>query len=350
MVVAFAGPPPVEDPHHVEELERADHRQEHPDADGRPEQRDRDRGAAPATSVAPSIWAASYELVRDALQPGQEEDDGEAEVLPGEHDEHRVQRATSGCPARPARRPQADRTEHRSIRPYRAAAAGSHTTPAMTSESTYGTKMIVRKQPGPATCRLSSSAIASAERQLHQDRRTTMIMLCRNASGRPRWSAPRRSSRSPTKSTSGPKPFQLYRRDTHGAEPIGQTTKTPNSDQCRTDEEEDLEPISRRGPAPAPAAPPGRRPCGSTTGGHRRWPVPRMARSRGGHRGRHFSARPPAASSPRCPAGSPCRRRSVRSRRSSRRRRTARRRCRSTAGRTGASSRTLSSPAQGGVG
>ena len=54
--------------------------------------------------VAPSIEAASRQLGRDALQAGEEQDDPEADVLPGDHDEQRVEHesaSASHCWTRP---------------------------------------------------------------------------------------------------------------------------------------------------------------------------------------------------------------------------------------------------------
>ena len=77
-------------PHEVEELQRADDAQEDRDADGRAEQRER--------HVAEHLPAGRavddrglFQLARDLLQAGEVEDHVEAEVLPGDGHEHRVE-------------------------------------------------------------------------------------------------------------------------------------------------------------------------------------------------------------------------------------------------------------------
>ena len=57
-----------------------------------------------------------------------------------------------------------------STTPYCGWSSWNQTTPAITSDSTYGTKTIVRSRPRPRILRLSSSAIARPEGQLDQDR------------------------------------------------------------------------------------------------------------------------------------------------------------------------------------
>ena len=66
--------------------------------------------------------------------------------------------------------------------PYSGCRSWNHTTPAMTSESTYGTKIMVRSTPCPRILRLRSRAIASPTGSCTRIDRTTMIMLCRKAS------------------------------------------------------------------------------------------------------------------------------------------------------------------------
>ena len=75
-------------PDHVEDLQRADHRQEHPDPDRRAEQRDRDvpLDLPPARAV---DRGGLGQLVRHVRQSGEEQDDGEADVLPGEDEQQR---------------------------------------------------------------------------------------------------------------------------------------------------------------------------------------------------------------------------------------------------------------------
>ena len=76
----------------VEQLQRADDRQERPDAQGRAEQRERDPSAGSASSDAPSMSCGLVELLGDALQPGEEQDHGEADVLPREDAHQRPDR------------------------------------------------------------------------------------------------------------------------------------------------------------------------------------------------------------------------------------------------------------------
>ena len=66
--------------------------------------------------------------------------------------------------------------------PYSGCSSCSHTTPAITSESTYGTKMMVRSIPWKRILRLSSSAMARPSGSCTRIDSTTMVMLCRNAS------------------------------------------------------------------------------------------------------------------------------------------------------------------------
>ncbi|CAM5791452.1 hypothetical protein CPER28S_02837 [Cellulomonas persica] len=65
-------------------------------------------------------------------------------------------------------------------------------TPAMTSDSTYGTKMIVRRIPWPRILRFSSSAMARPSGSWMAIDATTMIMLCWNASMNSGFSSTRR--------------------------------------------------------------------------------------------------------------------------------------------------------------
>ena len=76
------------DPDQLEELERADHGQKNPDADGRGEQRQGDVSRhLPSVSAVDESGLA--DLLRRALQAREKEDDAKADVLPGGDAKHR---------------------------------------------------------------------------------------------------------------------------------------------------------------------------------------------------------------------------------------------------------------------
>ena len=98
------------DPDEVEQLEGADDRQEDGHAQGRPEQ---GQGHV-ADRLAPggAIDRRRFlELVRDALQTGQQQDHVEAEVLPRDDEEHRQHDRVRVREPRLVERAQADRVE-----------------------------------------------------------------------------------------------------------------------------------------------------------------------------------------------------------------------------------------------
>ena len=275
------------------------------------------------------------QLVRDALEPGQEEEDGEARGTSRSARRTPCRGRRPGCRASPARGRRCRPTPSSvSTTPYCGWSSWSQTTPAITSDSTYGTKMMVRSRPWPRILRLSSSAIARPSGSCTRIDSTTMIMLCANASvktsfvqHRRRSSAARRSRRAGRSPSSGTA-------RTARARTIGQTTKTQEQRSVPARRRRGSRAPSAASPAtarPAPPAAPAVRVHDRRAGGA----GARLARSPRSVSDGHFSA---SAACLRLVddvlRSSPCRRTSGRSRRSSRHRRTARRRCRSTAGRT----------------
>ena len=118
--------------------------------------------------VAPSIAAASRSSSGIALEPGEQEDDPEADVLPRDHDEQRVEddarRPATAARARRGRRPQDASTKPSGWR------SCSQITAVIASDSTYGANTTSRRNARPRSRRLSSSASADAERELDQQR------------------------------------------------------------------------------------------------------------------------------------------------------------------------------------
>ncbi len=78
------------DPDDVEELDRSDDREEGPDPNRRAEkwQRDEAQGLPTRSAVHRCRFV---QFVGDALETGEKEDDREPDVLPGDHDEQRVE-------------------------------------------------------------------------------------------------------------------------------------------------------------------------------------------------------------------------------------------------------------------
>ena len=144
--------------------------EERPDADRRPEQRQGDVAQRLPSSLAPSIAAASCSSLRNALQAGQEEDDPEADVLPGDHDEQRVEdepevgepeldepaEADAPCSAA-STRPPGWRICRKTIA-------------VIASESTYGAKKTSRRTLPAAQRPVEQQRDAERERKLDRER------------------------------------------------------------------------------------------------------------------------------------------------------------------------------------
>ena len=123
------------------------------------------------------------QLLGNALQAGEEQDDRETEVLPGQDDDAASRARTSGSASQPCTRPPRPTASQQASTRRRGCRISSHMMPAMTSASTYGTKMSVRRTPWPRKLRLSSRAMARPSGQLDQRATpTTMISVVRSAS------------------------------------------------------------------------------------------------------------------------------------------------------------------------
>ena len=126
---------------------------------------------------APSSWAASWSSSETPCMPARKSSTARPRYFQVST-RSTIHRAYSGVPSQPCSGGVSPiRAVKASMKPYCGCSSWSQTTAAMTSASTYGTKMIVRSRPWPRIFRLSRSAMATPSGSWSRIEPTTMTML-----------------------------------------------------------------------------------------------------------------------------------------------------------------------------
>ena len=202
-------------------------------------------------------------------------------------------------------------------------------TPAMTSASTYGTKMIMRRTPWPRILRLSSSAMARPSGSWMTIETTTMIRLCWSASMKTVVRQHARVVLEADEVVQRAEPVPAVDRELDGLDDRHQHEDHEQEQRRRHEEERSRGACASRSasrgvrPGPGPPAAPSAAGDRGLRGGRAGEAVTPTRAVASSATSVTSPRQPPPAWRRRCPAGSPCRRTAGRSRRSWRRRRSA---------------------------